>query len=81
VVLEKLMDAYSQIADALPRFNRFQSAFHYDPNIKQALALVYEDILEFHRNTYVFLKRGGKSSILPKFGGKCLTKSSLASPV
>lgn len=63
------MEAYSQIADALPRFDRYQFAFHYDPNITQALALVYEDILEFHRNTYLFLTRGGKSSILPKSRG------------
>lgn len=81
MVLDKLLDAYSQIADVLPRFDRFQCAFHYDPNIKQALALVYEDILEFHRNTYTFLKRGGKSSILPKYGGQCLTKASLARPL
>ncbi|KAG4441376.1 hypothetical protein IFR05_003133 [Cadophora sp. M221] len=57
-VLDKLLEAYNQIAGTLPRFDRFQSAFHYDANVSQALALVYEDILEFHRNTYLFLKRG-----------------------
>ncbi|KAH7343012.1 hypothetical protein BKA65DRAFT_587311 [Rhexocercosporidium sp. MPI-PUGE-AT-0058] len=58
IILDKLLEAYSQIANVLPRFDRFQSAFDYDANVSQALALVYEDILEFHRNTYLFLRRG-----------------------
>jgi hypothetical protein len=50
-----------QIAEALPRFDRFQHAFPDDKNLQTALAMVYEDILEFHRSSYQFFRRGCKS--------------------
>lgn len=67
-MLDKLLDAYMQIAEALPRFDRFQNAFPDEKNLQNALAMVYEDILEFHRFSYKFFRRGCKSrgASLPK---------------
>lgn len=54
---EKLIDAYGRIADILPRFDRLASALSHDHNFQALLALVYADILEFHRRTYKFVCR------------------------
>ncbi|PSN61329.1 hypothetical protein BS50DRAFT_534675 [Corynespora cassiicola Philippines] len=54
---EKLIDAYAKIADLLPRFDRLAVALGHDHNFQALLALVYTDILEFHRRAYKFLCR------------------------
>ena len=54
---ESLIDAYGKIADALPRFDRLNSALKTDHNFQMVLAFFYADILEFHRRTYKFLRR------------------------
>lgn len=55
------MNAYARIAEALPRFDRFQTVFQCDANLQHALGMVYEDILEFHQCSYRFFKRGCQS--------------------
>lgn len=57
---EKLMTAYGQIAAMLPRFDRQGNALQNEPDLQQALAVVYSDILEFHRHSYKFLRKNGK---------------------
>ncbi|KAI9667637.1 MAG: hypothetical protein M1821_000454 [Bathelium mastoideum] len=54
---ESLIEAYGKIADALPRFDRLHSALKMDYNFQMVLAFFYEDILEFHRRAYKFLRR------------------------
>lgn len=42
----------------MPQFDRLQEAFSDDPNFRAVLAMVYSDILEFHRRAYkMFRKR------------------------
>ncbi|KAI8934434.1 hypothetical protein NX059_009166 [Plenodomus lindquistii] len=54
---EKLIDAYGRIADMLPRIDRLDSALGSDHNFQSLLALIYADILEFHRRAYKFVRR------------------------
>ena len=59
-VFDQLLDAYAKIGEALPRFDRYQKIFQ-QPDFKYVLALVYADILEFHRRAYKILTRRGTS--------------------
>ncbi|KAH3951684.1 hypothetical protein HBI56_079460 [Parastagonospora nodorum] len=54
---EKLIDAYGKIADVLPRLDRLSNALVDDQNFQNVLALVYSDIVEFHRRAYKLVKR------------------------
>ncbi len=54
---EKLIDAYGRIADVMPRWDRLGNALKDDYNVQNVLALVYSDILEFHRRAYKFVRR------------------------
>ncbi|KAI9737414.1 MAG: hypothetical protein M1834_009568 [Cirrosporium novae-zelandiae] len=54
---ERLVEAYTEIARALPRFDRLQYAFQGQETLQNALGLVYADILEFHRRAYKFFRR------------------------
>ena len=58
-IFEIIVGAYAEIAEALPRFDRFQKAFQNNPNFQNVLAMVYTDILEFHRHAYKIFKRPG----------------------
>ena len=59
-VFDQLLDAYAKIGEALPRFDRSREIFQ-QPDFKYVLALVYADILEFHRRAYKILTRRGAS--------------------
>lgn len=52
------MGAYVKIADALPRFDRYSASFPQS-DFQNILALVYADIVEFHRRAYKFFRRKG----------------------
>lgn len=54
---ETLIDAYSQIAATLPRFDRLADSFRTVPEFQHVLAVFYADILEFHQEAYKFLRR------------------------
>ncbi|KAI9791132.1 MAG: hypothetical protein M1816_004363 [Peltula sp. TS41687] len=56
---EKLITAYGQIADVLPRFDRFSAAFKENHDFQQVLGFVYADILEFHGRAYQFFRKRG----------------------
>lgn len=58
----QLLDAYEQIAQHLPRFDRLGVVFRDNPEFHSILADVYADILEFHSHAYKFLRRGGRCS-------------------
>ncbi|MDI1484917.1 MAG: hypothetical protein OHK93_000051 [Ramalina farinacea] len=49
------------IGEAMPRFDKFSTAFAEDPDFQQILGLFYADILEFHRRAYKFFRRRCRS--------------------
>jgi hypothetical protein len=57
---DKLIGAYVRIAENLPRFDRLSVTFQGTSDFQQVLAMVYSDILEFHRRAYKFFRRRGK---------------------
>jgi hypothetical protein len=54
---EKLIEAYGKIADALPRFDRLSAALKDDHNFQAVVALMYANVLEFHRRAYKFVRK------------------------
>ncbi|KAI4684058.1 hypothetical protein J4E81_009221 [Alternaria sp. BMP 2799] len=54
---EKLIEAYGKIGDIVSRLDRLGDALVNDHNFQNVLALVYSDIVEFHRRAYKFVKR------------------------
>jgi hypothetical protein len=58
-IFEKLLEAYAEIAEVLPSFDRLQEAFKNDMNLQTALGFVYADILNFHQQAYSFFRRRG----------------------
>ncbi|KAL8662378.1 MAG: hypothetical protein Q9202_004773 [Teloschistes flavicans] len=58
-VMDKVLQAYSDIANVLPRIDKLKSAFGDDADFKQALGLIYSDILEFHQRAYRMFRRKG----------------------
>jgi hypothetical protein len=63
---EKLIAAYGRIAENLPRFDRLSNAFKDSSDFQQVLAVVYSDILDFHRKAYKFFKKNGDPICTPK---------------
>jgi hypothetical protein len=59
-IFDKLVDAYGRIADAMPHIDRLESAFNDDARFRMVLAMVYADIVEFHRRAYKFFRRRGE---------------------
>ena len=58
-ILEKLLEAYAQIGNAMPRFDRFNKAFSDSASVQHILSIIYADILDFHRRAYKFFRRRG----------------------
>ena len=56
-VMEKILQAFSDISDALPRLDRLKATFPEDNNFNQVIGLIYSDIIEFHRRAYKFFRR------------------------
>ncbi|KAE8849283.1 hypothetical protein PTNB73_04962 [Pyrenophora teres f. teres] len=63
---ETLISAYAQIAENLPRFDRLSNAFRNHSDFQQLIAVLYSDILEFHRQSYKFFWKSGELS-WPKY--------------
>jgi hypothetical protein len=58
--IEKLISAYDKIAEVLPRFDRLSAAFQDNLNFQRVVAIVYADILDFHREAYEFFRKQGR---------------------
>ena len=56
-VMEKILQAFSDIADVLPRLGRLKATFPEDTNFNQVVGLIYSDIIEFHQRAYKFFRR------------------------
>lgn len=54
---DKLIAAYEKISESLPRLERLNAALKDNPRFQVLLALVYADILEFHRRAYKFFRQ------------------------
>lgn len=61
---DKLISAYEKIAETLPRLERLNSALKSNANFQVLLALVYADILEFHRRAYKMIRQRCKIPII-----------------
>ena len=55
--MEKILQAFSDIADVLPRLDRLKATFPKDMNFSQVVGLVYSDIIEFHQRAYKIFRR------------------------
>ena len=55
--MESILQAFSDIADVLPRLDRLKATFPEDTNFNQAVGLIYSDIIEFHQRVYKFFRR------------------------
>lgn len=56
-IMEKILQAFSDIADVLPRLDRLKATFPNDTNFNQVVGLIFSDIIEFHQRTYKFFRR------------------------
>ncbi len=56
-VMDKLLQAFSDIARYLPRLDRLKATFGDIGDFEQALGLIYSDIAEFYRRAYKFFRR------------------------
>lgn len=56
-VMDKILKAFSDIAEVLPRLDRLKWAFPDDTNFNHVVGLIYSDIIEFHRRAYKFFRR------------------------
>ncbi|CAI6332928.1 unnamed protein product [Periconia digitata] len=54
---ETLMAAYARIAENLPRFDRLSNTLKHRAEFQNVLAVYYSDLLEFHHQAYVYVKR------------------------
>lgn len=55
--MEKILQAFTDIADVLPRLDRLKATFPTDTNFNQVIGFIYSDIIEFHQRAYRFFRR------------------------
>ena len=55
--MEKILQAFSDISEALPRLDRLKATFPEDTNFNQVVGLIFSDIIEFYRRAYKFFRR------------------------
>ena len=55
--MEKILQAFSEIANVLPRLDRLKATFPDDTNFNHIVGLIFSDIIEFHQRTYKFFRR------------------------
>ena len=66
---DTLIDAYEQLGKHIPLFQKYQALFPESPEMKEALKLIYRDILEFHRKALRFFYGPGKQKTRSATGG------------
>lgn len=55
------MDAYQQIGESLPLLSKYQALCQSNQSMEEALALIYKDILEFHKKALRYFRHRSKS--------------------
>lgn len=58
---DKLLDAYSQIGDAIPGLLAYKTAFERHPTLAAVLEDYYSDILRFHQEALEVFNRSSTS--------------------
>ena len=58
-VFDKLLEAYKQISQELPRIERLRRTFGKEEGFDTALGYLYADIVDFHGRAYKFFRRRG----------------------
>ena len=64
---ERIIRAYSQIADSLRRFQALERSFQGTPELYPTFTVFYADILTFHKSAYKFVSRPYRSLPPPLF--------------
>ncbi|PMD12225.1 hypothetical protein NA56DRAFT_756767 [Hyaloscypha hepaticicola] len=54
---DALLDAYQQIGESLPLLSQYQALFQRNPSMRKVLALIYSDILEFHKKALKYFRQ------------------------
>lgn len=62
--LDRILDAYEQIGEALPLLQQYESMFKQYPEMQKVLVLIYKDILEFHMPAIRFFGHPGLFNLL-----------------
>lgn len=55
--MEKILNAFTDLANVLPRLDRLRATFPKDTNFEKVVGLIYSDIIEFHQRVYKFFRR------------------------
>ena len=55
-----LLNAYLQISENIPQFSQYQTLFHGNPHMQEALSHIYKDILEFHREALRYFRTSSR---------------------
>ncbi|EGO53325.1 hypothetical protein NEUTE1DRAFT_133746 [Neurospora tetrasperma FGSC 2508] len=64
---ERIIKAYSEIAESLPRFRIISDALRNSKEMQQVLAVFYADILTFHKEAHIFVRRSGETTAAIRF--------------
>jgi len=62
--LDRMLDAYEQIGEALPLLQQYESLFVQHSEMRKILVLIYGDILEFHMRAIRFFEHPGTFTCL-----------------
>ncbi|KAI1824553.1 hypothetical protein F4861DRAFT_505422 [Xylaria intraflava] len=57
--LDRILNAYGQIGNNMPRFTRYANAFPTHPGFQQLVAFLFQDIMEFHMKAYSMICKPG----------------------
>lgn len=57
--MENILQAFSEIANVLPRMERLKATFGDNADFTEAIALIYSDVLEFFQRAYKFFRCKG----------------------
>lgn len=55
--METILNAFSEIANVLPRIDRLKATFGDEAEFQQVLGLIYSDLMEFHKRAYKIFRR------------------------
>ena len=55
--MENILEAFSDIAEVLPRLDRLKATFQDDMGFHQVVGLIYHDIVDFLQRSYKFFRR------------------------
>ena len=66
-MFESILEAYEEIGEQMPLFQRYEQLFPQEQQIGNALELIYVDILRFRQKAVKFLSgRGNSAQTIPK---------------